>query len=118
VVTPAGRLHNMQTLDDLPAERQRRIAQETLQIFAPLAHRLGIWHFKWQLEDLSLKFVEPEQYRELVEKVARTRREREEEVKLAIARLRERLDAEGIHAEVQGRPKHLYSIWNQTKKQG
>lgn len=117
IIKLADRLHNMQTLDDLPPERQRRIAQETLQIFAPLAHRLGIWHFKWQLEDLAFKYAEPEQYRELVEKVVRTRREREEEVQLAIAKLRERLDAEGIRAEIQGRPKHLYSIWHKIKKQ-
>jgi GTP pyrophosphokinase len=117
IVKLADRLHNMQTLDDLPPDRQRRIASETLQIFAPLAHRLGIWHFKWQLEDLAFKHLEPEQYKELVEKVQRTRREREEEVQLAITMLRDRLKAEGIEAEIQGRPKHLYSIWNKVKKQ-
>lgn len=117
IVKLADRLHNMRTLDGLPPERQRRIALETLQIFAPLAHRLGIWHFKWQLEDLGLKYAEPEQYRELVDKVALTRRDREEEVQLAISMLRERLQQEGIEAEIQGRPKHLYSIWNKIRKQ-
>lgn len=117
IIKLADRLHNMQTLDGLPPERQRRVATETLQIFTPLAHRLGIWHFKWQLEDLAFKYAYPEEFERLVERVARTRDEREADVREAVRMLRERLDSEGIQAEIHGRPKHLYSIWNKIQKQ-
>lgn len=114
----ADRLHNMRTVGALSPARQFRMATETLQIFAPLAHRLGIWQLKWPLEDLSFKIVEPEAYAEVAALVARNRKERQEEVDLAITQLKERLTAEGMDAQVLGRPKHLYSIYNKMKSQG
>jgi GTP diphosphokinase / guanosine-3',5'-bis(diphosphate) 3'-diphosphatase len=117
IIKLADRLHNVQTLEGLAPERQKRVAEETLQIFAPLAHRLGIWHLKWQLEDLSFKYLHPEEYEKLVEALARTRRDREEDVAEVRRILGEELEKHGIRAEIQGRAKHLYSIWNKTRKQ-
>jgi guanosine-3',5'-bis(diphosphate) 3'-pyrophosphohydrolase len=117
VIKMADRLHNMRTLEHLPPERRDRIARETLQIFAPLAHRLGIWHLKWELEDLSFKYTDPEKYDEVAGLVAKTRAEREGELAAAIEILRERLRASGIEAEIQGRPKHLYSIYQKMLSQ-
>jgi GTP pyrophosphokinase len=118
IIKLADRLHNMRTLSALPPARQQRVAQETLQIFAPLAHRLGIWQIKWQLEDLAFKYVNPEAYAEVSEKVARTRKEREEDINLSIQILSHRLEQEGVNAEINGRPKHLYSIYNKMESQG
>lgn len=127
LVKLADRLHNMQTLDGLPAEKQRRVAEETLQIFAPIAHRLGIWRIKWRLEDLAFKYSMPEEYRRVSELLARTRTEREEVLEEAKRTLQERFDdynrealAAGrkeLHVEIQGRVKHLYSIWNKLRTQ-
>ncbi|KXG78208.1 GTP pyrophosphokinase [Fervidicola ferrireducens] len=113
----ADRLHNMRTLKYLPKEKQKEIAIETLEIFAPLAHRLGISKIKWELEDLAFRYLEPERYYELVEKVAKKRKEREEHINKMIAILEERLAAAGIKAEIQGRPKHFYSIYKKMKEQ-
>lgn len=113
----ADRFHNMRTLKYLAEADQRRIADETLHIFAPIAHRLGIWKIKWELEDLSLRVLEPEAYREIQTKVNRTRAEREEVVSTAIHLLKERLEQLGIHGEVVGRPKHFYSIYYKMKSQ-
>ena len=113
----ADRFHNMRTLKYLAEPDQRRIADETLQIFAPIAHRLGIWRLKWELEDQSLRVLEPEIYRDIQTRVNRTRAEREGIVGTAIAQLSERLNAQGIHHEVVGRPKHFYSIYYKMKKQ-
>ncbi len=118
IIKLADRLHNMRTLSALPEPRQKRVAEETLQIFAPLAHRLGIWQIKWQLEDLAFKYVKPNEYNEVSEKVNRTRKERESDISLAIDILGHRLEQEGITAEINGRPKHLYSIYNKMRKQG
>jgi guanosine-3',5'-bis(diphosphate) 3'-pyrophosphohydrolase len=117
VIKLADRLHNMRTLGALPPARQFRMATETLQIFAPLAHRLGIWQLKWQLEDLAFKYAEPEAYTEVAAMVAQNRKERQAEVDEAIVILQERLQAEGIDAQVKGRPKHLYSIYNKMLQQ-
>ena len=117
IIKLADRLHNMRTLDALPRERQVKIATETLQILAPMAHRMGIWQIKWQLEDLAFKYLEPEKYAELVARVQRTRREREEDINEAIRTLKERLEREKIRAEVHGRPKHLYSIYQKMLKE-
>ncbi len=117
VIKLADRLHNMRTLSALPPERQIKVATETLQIYAPLAHRLGIWQIKWQLEDLAFKYARPADYDDIVEKVSRTRRERESSLKDVVDLIRTRLDAEGIRAEIQGRPKHLYSIYQKMLKQ-
>jgi guanosine-3',5'-bis(diphosphate) 3'-pyrophosphohydrolase len=118
IIKLADRLHNMRTLGALSPARQYRMASETLQIFAPLAHRLGIWQLKWQLEDLSFKYVNPDAYKEVSQMVARNRAERQAEVDEAIQALTDRLKDEGIHAQVKGRPKHLYSIYNKMQQQG
>ena len=113
----ADRLHNMRTLDPLPKERRIEVAQETLQILAPIAHRLGVWRFKWELEDLALQHLEPRKYREIAQAVARTLEERETAIREAIAQLRERLTEMGIEAEIEGRPKHFYSIYLKMQKE-
>jgi len=112
----ADRLHNMRTLKYMPEHKQRRIAQETKEIFAPLAHRLGISNIKWELEDLAFRYLEPEKYYELVEKVKQKRREREQIINEAIRILSERLGEVEIKADIQGRPKHFYSIYKKMLK--
>lgn len=112
----ADRLHNMRTLKHMPEHKQRRIAQETQEIFAPLAHRLGISNIKWELEDLAFRYLEPEKYYELVEKVKQKRREREQIITTAVAILSDRLGEVNIRADIQGRPKHFYSIYKKMIK--
>jgi len=114
----ADRLHNMRTLSYQPVPKQREIDDETLEIFAPLAHRLGIHKIKWELEDLSLRYLEPDQYYSLVERIAKKRREREDYINLVIAKLREQLDEAGIRADISGRPKNFYSIYQKMVSQG
>lgn len=118
VIKLADRMHNMMTLEGLPAERRSRVAHETMQIYAPLAHRLGIWKLKWALEDLSFKYVEPKAYAELSEKVKRSRREREEELAEASEMIKKHLATEGIEAAIQARPKHLWSIYQKIVREG
>lgn len=119
VIKLADRLHNLRTLDSLSPERRTRIAAETLDIYAPLAARLGIWEIKWQLEDLAFKHLHPKEFQEISDLVAKSRREREDELAEAILMLKERLEAKGIRGvEVKGRPKHLYSIFNKIVGQG
>ena len=117
IVKLADRLHNMRTLDALPQQKRKRIADETLQIFAPLAHRLGIWQMKWELEDLAFKYAEPAEYEKIAKRVAQTRGDRQKEVDEAIQLLSARLKAEGIPAQIKGRPKHLYSIYQKMQQQ-
>jgi len=117
VIKLADRLHNMRTLGAMPEHRQKKVAQETLQIFAPLAHRLGIWQIKWQLEDLAFKYVNPTAYNDIKLKLDRTRSQRELDIETATRILREGFQRAGIKAEIQGRPKHLYSIYNKMQKQ-
>jgi len=117
VIKLADRLHNMRTLSAMPEHRQKKVAQETLQIFAPLAHRLGIWQIKWQLEDLAFKYTNPEAYSDLKQQLDKTRSQREKDIATATSVLKERLAEENITAEFQGRPKHLYSIYNKMQKQ-
>ncbi|MFN4033874.1 MAG: RelA/SpoT family protein [Fimbriimonadales bacterium] len=117
IIKLADRLHNMQTLDAMPPEKQIRIAAETLQVYAPLAHRLGIYQIKAQLDDLAFKYLYPQEYYEIRDKVAQTRAERQKEVQELITILKERLWNEGVRAEVMGRPKHLWSIFNKMKQQ-
>src|SRR5208337_4558481 len=112
----ADRLHNMETLEALPVERRRAIAQETLEIYAPLAHRLGMWQIKWQLEDLAFRFLEPEQYHEIARMVSVRRAEREGFVEDSANILREEMKKAAIEGEVTGRPKHIYSIFNKIHK--
>jgi GTP pyrophosphokinase len=119
VIKLADRLHNMQTLDALPPERQTRIANQTLDVYAPLTARLGIWQLKWQLEDLAFKVLHPAEFAHISELVAKSRAERESELQEAIVALKERLEERGLAGvEVHGRPKHLYSIFNKIVKQG
>ncbi len=112
----ADRLHNMRTLKHVPPEKQQRIASETMEIFAPLAHRLGMSNVKWELEDLAFRYLEEDKYYELVEKVKQKRKEREAYITEAVAILQQRLDSVGIKAEIQGRPKHFYSIYKKMQK--
>lgn len=108
----ADRLHNMRTLYGLPPEKQRKIARETLEIYAPLANRLGIYNIRRELEDLSLKHLEPEAYNEIEQLLAEDRDDSQSFIQQAITILRERLRQEGIEADITGRPKHIYSIYN------
>lgn len=112
----ADRLHNMRTLKHMSEDKQRRIAQETLEIFAPLAHRLGMSNIKWELEDLAFRYLEPEKYYELVEKVKQKRKERERLINESLSMLEEKLQSVDIQAEIQGRPKHFYSIYRKMQK--
>lgn len=113
----ADRLHNLRTLKYHKTPKQLEIANETLEVFAPLAHRLGIYRVKWELEDLAFRFKEPEKYFALVEKVAKTRGKREEYIRSVIATLAEKLTAMDIEAGIEGRPKHLYSIQTKMEEQ-
>ncbi|MCG8400334.1 MAG: bifunctional (p)ppGpp synthetase/guanosine-3',5'-bis(diphosphate) 3'-pyrophosphohydrolase [Firmicutes bacterium] len=113
----ADRLHNMRTLHHHQERKQKEIAQETLEIFAPLAHRLGIYRLKWELEDLAFRFIESEKYHELAELVARTRDKREEYIRSIKKTLHDKLDEVKITAEIQGRPKHLFSIHQKMRQQ-
>jgi len=112
----ADRLHNMQTLDALAPEKQRSIAQETQEVYAPLAHRLGIWELKWQLEDLSFRYLEPAKYRQIAELLAGRRAERENFIAQVIQVLNQEFERAGLKAEVSGRPKHIYSIHQKMEK--
>jgi guanosine-3',5'-bis(diphosphate) 3'-pyrophosphohydrolase len=113
----ADRMHNMRTLDFMSEERKYKIAEETLEIYAPLAHRLGMWRLKWELEDLALRHLEPEQYYALVEKVAKQRKEREAVIENAIEFLKVKVSEMDINAEITGRPKHFYSIYQKMTTQ-
>ena len=114
----ADRLHNMRTLDYLPAERAAKVAQETLDIYAPLAHRLGMAKVKSELEDSALRAIYPEDYLDLQKRVAKRRLEREAEINQVIAILERKLGEVGIEAQIHGRPKHFYSIWKKMHDQG
>lgn len=118
IIKLADRLHNMRTLDPFPEHKRRSISEETLYIFAPIAHRLGIWRVKWELEDRSFKYLQPEVYKQIYALVKSTRAQRAQHVQEATTDLFERLKAEGIEAEVTGRPKHFYSIYQKMVKQG
>ncbi len=112
----ADRLHNMRTLEHLDRDSRRRIARETLDIYAPLANRLGIWQVKWELEDLSLRYLEPEAYQELVRLLAESREDREGYIARVIELLDSELKKAGIKATVTGRPKHINSIWRKMQR--
>src|SRR3954449_7318909 len=114
----ADRLHNMRTLGALPKQKQQEIARETLEIFAPLAHRLGIHAIKWELEDLAFATLHPRKYKEIKELVSQQREEREEYVTRAGHYLEKELEAVGIQAEISGRAKHFYSIYSKMARKG
>jgi GTP pyrophosphokinase len=112
----ADRLHNMRTLGALPPAKQQRVARQTMEIYAPLAERLGIWQMKWELEDLAFKALDPERYRELAANLDGRRRQRESYVERAMGILQPELEKAGITADLSGRPKHLYSIWKKMQR--
>ena len=114
----ADRLHNMRTLGYMPETKRKRIAQETLDIFAPLANRLGIWQMKWELEDLAFRYVNPEKYKEIATNLAERRLDREREVRDITERLVQILRDSGISSEISGRPKHIYSIYRKMARKG
>jgi GTP pyrophosphokinase len=116
LVKLADRLHNMRTLSALAPEKQARIARQTMEIYAPLAERLGIWQMKWELEDLAFKTLEPERFRELARLLDTRRKNREGFIERAIAELSPKLEAAGIRADLDGRPKHIYSIWKKMQR--
>ena len=107
----ADRLHNMRTLRHMPENKRIRIAQETLDIFAPLANRLGIWQIKWELEDLAFRYVSPEKYKEIADLLSQKRVDRQKQIDEIIDRLQTVLNQNGIKADITGRPKHIFSIY-------
>ena len=114
----ADRLHNMRTLGHLPESKRKRIAQQTMDIFAPLANRLGIWQIKWELEDLAFRYLEPEIYKEIADNLAARRGDREIEMKHVTSALQSVLSKESIKAEISGRPKHIFSIYKKMHRKG
>jgi len=116
IIKLADRLHNMRTLKPLSPDKRRSIARETMDIYAPLAHRLGIWQLEWELEDLSLRYLEPTKYKEVTQLVAARREERERYIAQVIRVLSDELKKAGIKAEVYGRPKNIYGVYTKIKK--
>ena len=114
----ADRLHNMRTLHYMPENKQKRIAQETMDIFAPLANRLGIWQIKWELEDLSFRYLNPNKYKEIAEKLAIRRTDREKQLEKITQRLMVVMNQAGLEAEISGRPKHIHSIYKKMVNKG
>ena len=112
----ADRLHNMRTMKYMPVHKQQFISRETMEVYAPLAHRLGIYTIKWELEDLAFRYMEPEIYYDLVEQVKVKRREREAMIHEAMAEIKEHLDEQHIKCEIQGRPKNFYSIYKKMQR--
>jgi GTP pyrophosphokinase len=114
----ADRLHNMRTLGFMPESKRKRIAKETLDIFAPLANRLGIWQIKWELEDLGFRYVSPEKYKEIAEQLQERRPDRETQIETIKEYLSKLLESNNIRAEISGRPKHIYSIYKKMTQKG
>jgi guanosine-3',5'-bis(diphosphate) 3'-pyrophosphohydrolase len=114
----ADRLHNMRTLRHMAPQKQRRIAMETMDIFAPLANRLGIWQMKWELEDRAFRYIEPKIYKEIADNLSDRRSVRESQLNEISERLAELLKRSGLKAEVTGRPKHIYSIYRKMARKG
>jgi len=114
----ADRLHNLRTLKYLSESKQKRVARETMDIYTPLANRLGIWQVKWELEDLSFRFLEPEHYKKVAAFLDERRVDRERYINHAIRIIKAEMHKAGIKAEVHGRPKHIYSIWKKMQRKG
>ena len=114
----ADRLHNMRTLGFMPENKRKRIAKETLDIFAPLANRLGIWQIKWELEDLGFRYLNPEKYKEIAEQIQERRPDREIQIEAIKTNLIKLLESHNIKAEISGRPKHIYSIYKKMTQKG
>jgi len=118
IIKLADRLHNMRTLGYMPESKRKRIAQETLDIFAPLANRLGIWQMKWELEDLGFRYTNPEKYKEIAENLSERRSDRETQIDKIIEHFVDVLIQSGIKADISGRPKHIYSIYKKMVEKG
>jgi len=116
LVVLAERLHLMRSMAELDAERRHEIAEDTRRVYAPLANRLGVWQIKWELEDLAMRYLEPDEYKRIARRLDGRRVERESFVAAAIAALKERFAAAGIDADISGRPKHIYSIWRKMQR--
>ena len=114
----ADRLHNMRTLDSMKQEKQLKISSETVYVYAPLAHRMGLYTIKTEMEDLSMKYLEPETYKEIARKLAETKRERTRYINEFIKPLKDKLEKAELDFEIYGRPKSIHSIWNKMKKKG
>jgi GTP diphosphokinase / guanosine-3',5'-bis(diphosphate) 3'-diphosphatase len=112
----ADRLHNMRTLDSMKREKQLKISSETVYVYAPLAHRMGLYNIKTELEDLAMKYLEPEEYKEIAQKLSETKRERSRYINEFIKPLKEKLEKSGFDFEIYGRPKSIHSIWNKMRK--
>ncbi len=118
IIKLADRLHNMRTLDSMKQEKQLKISSETVYVYAPLAHRMGLYNIKTEMEDLAMKYLEPETYKEIARKLAETKRERSRYINEFVKPLKEKLDAGNFNFDIYGRPKSIHSIWNKMKKKG
>jgi GTP diphosphokinase / guanosine-3',5'-bis(diphosphate) 3'-diphosphatase len=114
----ADRLHNMRTLDSMKREKQLKIASETVYVYGPLAHRMGLYNIKTEMEDLAMKYMEPDIYKQIAQKLAETKKERTRYINEFIKPIKEKLDKANLKAEIYGRPKSIHSIWNKMKKKG
>ena len=112
----ADRLHNMRTLDSMKREKQLKISSETVYIYAPLAHRMGLYNIKTEMEDLAMKYMEPETYKDIAKKLSETKRERTRYINEFIKPLKDKLEKTGFNFEIYGRPKSIHSIWNKMRK--
>ena len=112
----ADRLHNMRTLGSLSSSKQQRIARETMDIFAPLANRLGIWQLKWELEDLSFRYIDADAYKSIAGMLDKRRSDREKDIDSLVSYISAELKKSGVQAKVRGRPKHIYGIWKKMQK--
>jgi len=110
------RLHNMRTLGAVRPEKQKRVATETLEIFSPLANRLGVWQVKWELEDLAFRYIEPEIYKSIAKKLSERRVDRQKFIDGFITDLSDQLVEQKVNADIKGRVKHIYSIWSKMQK--
>ena len=118
IIKLADRLHNMRTLDSMKQEKQLKVSSETVYVYAPLAHRMGLYNIKTEMEDLAMKYLEPGTYKEIARKLAETRRERSRYINEFVKPLKDKLAASGFEFEIYGRPKSIHSIWNKMKKKG
>jgi len=118
IIKLADRLHNMRTMDSMKPEKQLKISSETVYVYAPLAHRMGLYNIKTEMEDLAMKYLEPGPYKEIAKKLAETKRERTRYINEFVKPLKEKLEAGGFNFEIYGRPKSIHSIWNKIKKKG
>lgn len=118
IIKLADRLHNMRTLDSMKQEKQLKVSSETVYVYAPLAHRMGLYNIKTEMEDLAMKYLEPGTYKEIARKLAETRRERSRYINEFVKPLKDKLAEAGFEFEIYGRPKSIHSIWNKMKKKG